>query len=109
MDIERWKDTVAHVKKTFKVSDEGSEHFEDEGGADVDYIVFESPMGELRLEYVTKPIILDKKTNYSKRAGSDMAVEYIYSETEKSQHMTAYKWNEDTEEWDEMKSSMFDK
>lgn len=102
MTKEKWQDILANIKDKFEVEDKGSEHLDDEGGVDIEYIVFQGPVGKMRLEYVTKPVVLDRKTTYSKRIGSETKVDYIYSETEKSERMTAYKWDEDDEEWVEM-------
>ncbi|MBU4217186.1 hypothetical protein L6270_05155 [Candidatus Parcubacteria bacterium] len=107
MDIERWKDTTSHIKDTFEVEDEGSEHIDEEGGIDVDYIVFAGPLGKMRLEYVSRPAILDKKTTYSNRIGSETKIDYTYSKTDRSQQMMAYKWDEGLDDWVEMESKMF--
>lgn len=107
MNIEKWKNTLSHIKDTFTVEDEGTEHLDEEGGIDIDYIVFKGPLGLMRLEYVSRPVILDKKTTYSKRIGSETKIDYVYSETEKSQQMTAYKWDEDIDDWVEMESRLF--
>jgi len=107
MDIERWKDTTNHIKDKFEVEDEGSEHIDEEGGIDIDYIVFEGPLGKMRLEYVSRPTILDKKTTYSNRIGSETKIDYIYSQTDRSQQMMAYKWDEGLDDWVEMESKMF--
>jgi len=59
------------------------------------------------LEFVSKPVILDKKTTFSKRIGSDTAVEYIYSDTEKNQHLIAYTWSEAEDNWKEIDAKSF--
>jgi hypothetical protein len=63
----------------------------------------------MRLEFIVKPIILDKKTIYSRRIGSETTVDYVYSDEEKSYKLVAYKWDEGQGEWMEMDSSTFDK
>lgn len=107
MDIDRWKNTLDHIKENFKIDDQGSEHIDEEGGIDIDYIVFDGPLGRMRLEYVSRPVILDKKTTYSKRIGSETKIDYIYSETERSQQLIAYKWDEAEDDWVEMDGKMF--
>ena len=42
---------------------------------------------------------MEIKTRGSKRIGSQASVEFIYSNTEKSQTFTAYLWNEAAEDW----------
>jgi len=91
----------------FEIEDEGSEHIDEDGGIDIEYIVFQSPLGKIRLEHIAKPIVLDRKTTYSKRIGSETKVDYIYSETERSYQLDAYKWNEKTDAWEEIDGSSF--
>lgn len=107
MTNEKWQSITGHIKDNFEVEDEGNEHVDEDGGIDIEYMVFKGPLGTMRLEYITQPVILDKKTNYSKRIGSETDVKYIYSETEKTSKMLAYKWNEDDEEWMEIDASNF--
>ncbi len=107
MTKEKWDKIVGDIKDKFEVVDEGNEHIDDEGGVDVDFIEFKGPLGRMRLEFVERPVVLDKKTTYSRRIGSDTKVDYVYSETEKSQQMLAYKWDEEQDDWVEMDGEMF--
>ncbi len=107
MTSEKWKNIIGNIKDNFNVLNEGSEHIEEEGGVDIEYIEFSGPLGKIRLEYVSKPIVLDKKTTYSRRIGSETKVEYVYS-NEKTQKLMAYKWNEIKKDWEEMDEKMFD-
>ena len=104
---EKWKEVKGHIKDNFQVEDEGEQHLDDEGGVDIEFIVFEGPLGKMRLEYVSKPVVLDKKTHYSNRIGSETKVDYVYSEDEKNQTMTAYKWDEAQDDWVEVDASGF--
>ncbi|MFH1523153.1 MAG: hypothetical protein ABIE43_05055 [Patescibacteria group bacterium] len=108
MTAEKWQDIINNIKDNFKAEDEGKEHLEDEGGVDIEYIVFQGPIGKIRLEFITKPIVLDKKMTYSKRIGSETKVDYVYSETEKSNKLMAYKWDEDNENWVEIEAGKFE-
>lgn len=104
---EKWKDILGNIKEKFDILENGSEHLEEDGGTDIEFVVFESPMGKIRLEFITRPVVLDKKTNYSNRIGSETAVKYVYSETEKSHQMIAYKWDDTEDDWIEMDGGMF--
>lgn len=73
----------------------------------IERIEFTGPLGKMKLERTTKPKVLDKKTLYSNRAGSDMRVEYEYSPDETVQFMKAYRWNEAGEEWTEIEAEEF--
>jgi hypothetical protein len=99
---EKWQSIVGNIKDNFKLEDEGKTHIEDEGGLDIEYIVFDGPLGRMRLEYISKPVILDKKTTFSKRIGSETQIDYIYSGTEKTNTLIVYKWEEDKNDWTEI-------
>ncbi len=107
MHPDKWTNTVNNIKDKFEVTDQGDLSIDEEGGINIKYIEFESPMGQMRMEFVTRPVILDKKTNYSKRIGSETQVDYVYSETEKSHQLLVYKWSESDDDWKEVDGSMF--
>lgn len=104
---EKWTQIIGNIKDNFEVEDEGEEQIEEEGGIDVKYIIFKGPLGRMRLEFIVRPVVLDKKTTYSKRIGSETKVDYVYSQDEKSYAMAAYKWNESENDWQEMDAAAF--
>ncbi len=107
MTVEKWKDIVGKIKDGFKVEDEGEEHFDEQGGVDIEFIIFEGPLGKMRLEFVSRPVVMDKKTTYSNRIGSETKVDYIYSADERTMKLVAYKWDEDQDNWIEIEAGMF--
>ena len=108
MSPEKWKEVVGNIKDNFEVLEHETEHLDEMGGIDIEFITFKSPaIGQVKLEFVTQPVVIDKKTNYSRRIGSDTNVEYVYSQEEKSCKLNAYKWSEDEEEWVEIDSTSF--
>jgi hypothetical protein len=107
MTREKWEMIKGRILDTGKVIDKGTEHFDEEGGVDVDFVEFTSPLGKTRIELVEKPIVLDKKTTYSHRGGSDTGVEYLYSSTEKSSRLAIYKWDEVNNDWLEINAENF--
>ena len=107
MTEEKWENVKGQIKDKFKVEDEGSEHSDERGGVDTEFIVFTGPLGRMKLEFITKPVVLDKKTTYSNRIGSETKVNYIYSESEKTSRLIAYKWEDGQEEWVEIEAEMF--
>jgi hypothetical protein len=108
MTKDRWLDIKGNIKDKFKIEDEGNEHVEDEGGVDIEYLIFQGPLGRMRMELVSRPVVLDKKTNYSKRIGSETEVKYIYSETERNEKLFVYKWEEDQDDWIEIEAKNFE-
>ncbi len=102
MNKEKREKIIGMIEANFEVIDRGSEHFDREGGVDIDFIIFKGPLGKMKLEFISKPVIIDKKVIYSNRIGSDAKVEYIYSSDEKSEKMKAYKWDEGQNGWIEV-------
>ncbi len=107
MTKERWKEIIGNIKDNFGILEQGEEHIEDEGGVDIEFVEFNGPLGRMRLEFIEKPLVLDKKTIYSRRIGSETKVDYVYSDTEKSQKMSAYKWDDEQNDWMEIDGEMF--
>lgn len=108
MTIEKWQDILGKIKDNFSVEDSGQSHLDEAGGIDIDYIVFQGPLGRIKLEYITKPVVLDKKTIYSQRIGSETKVDYIYSNDEKSSKLKVSKWDEAIDDWQEIDAKKFE-
>jgi len=107
MQPEKWKNLVGNIKDKFEVVDEGAESSDEHGGAETEFIVFDGPLGRIRLEYATRPVVLDKKTYYSNRLGGETTVEYVYSETEKAHKLAVKKWDDAADEWVEIDAKKF--
>lgn len=99
MTIERWQDILSNILDNLDVIEHKKEHIEEEGGVDIEYVIFNGPMGKMRLEFIIKPLVLDKKVNYSNRIGSEAKVDFIYSKDEKTNIFMAYKWDEGENDW----------
>jgi hypothetical protein len=86
-----------------------SETREDDTGqkltSEIERVDFETPMGRMRVELVTAPMILDKKTHYTHTAGARANVEYVLSDTEKTQKIRAFRFDEDTDDFIEINTS----
>jgi len=103
MTDERWKEVVASVKDSFEVlQHETFPLEEEEGKGEVEVVIFEGPLGRIRLERTDEYLLLDKKALGSKRIGSDSTVQYIYSDTEKIHKFKVFKWNENMNDWEKM-------
>ncbi|HMB65483.1 MAG TPA: hypothetical protein VKO42_01290 [Patescibacteria group bacterium] len=107
MTLEKWQQIVGQIKDNFSVEEHDSYQEEEPGGAEVEYLIFPSPLGRTKLEFIAKPVLLEKRTNYSKRAGADVRVENVYSEEEKTYTMKAYQWDEETDDWTEIDPKNF--
>jgi len=101
MQDDKWLEILDKVKDGFEVINEGKEDL-DPGPGFEEFIEFNGPLGKMRLERTTRPVVLDKKGIGSRRIGSQSTVKYIYSDTEKTHTFKAYKWEERQDDWVEM-------
>lgn len=102
MQDEKWKDIVGRVLDDFDVLEHETKDL-DPGPGDMEYIIFNGPLGKMKLERTNKPVILDKKGVGSRRIGSEVDIKYTYSDTEKVHIFKAYQWKDDQVGWVEMK------
>ena len=104
MTDERWENIIGRIKDKFEGIDQRTEDLPEEAGpGTVEIVEFKGPLGQMKLERTTQPLVIDKKTIGSRRIGSDTTVEYIYSDTEKIHRFKAYRLDPDNEVWVEMK------
>jgi hypothetical protein len=92
MDDEKWYSLLDDLEEKLTFEDRG----EDAGpyGARIEWVIFKSPMGRMKLERTSKPVILDRKYRYSRRAGTTADEHLVLSETEKTYRVALYKWME---------------
>jgi hypothetical protein len=102
MTKDRWLEIKDLIKEKFGINDEDAENYDEQGGVVVEWLEFNGPLGLMRLEYETKPVILDKKTHGSNRIGSEATVQYIYSPTEKTAKLYAYRFDKARDDWQEI-------
>ena len=107
MTPEKWENLIDSIKDKFEVEEHKTEHLDKHGGTDIEFIIFKGPLGRMKIEFITKPLVLDKKTTYSRRIGSETNIEYIYSEDEKTHKLMAYKWNDSQNDWVEIDPNSF--
>jgi len=101
MTEDRWKEIIDLVNEKFELTARETQELpEEDGGGTMEYLEFTGPMGQMRLEFTVKPLVLDKKVIGSKRIGSESTVQYTYSDTEKAHIFKVYRKQGD--EWSEM-------
>lgn len=98
MTPDRWEEVRKLISNQFEVTDEYSLEL-DPGTADV--LEFISPLGKLQVRFVKKPKVLDTKTTYSNRVGSDVKVEQVLSDEETVSHLEVFKWDDAKDDWSE--------
>jgi hypothetical protein len=99
MTDEKWFDLKEKIKEKFGDYKESAEDTsrEDDTGNKIpertERIEFTSPLGEIRLERISHPKIIDKKAHYHKGSGG-AKVEFILSPDEVTHKLNAYKKDE---------------
>ncbi|MFA6553363.1 MAG: hypothetical protein WCT27_02970 [Patescibacteria group bacterium] len=101
MNDERWENTVGKIKDSFEVIEHRTENLDPDPGT-VEFIIFNGPLGKMKLERTTRPLVLDKRAIGSKRMGSQATVQYVYSDTEKTHTFKALRWDAGQNDWVEM-------
>jgi hypothetical protein len=103
MTDEKWLDTISTIRDKFGIVEQSKEELAEEGGGTVERVIFNSPLGKIKLERTVRPLVVGKKTTGSKRIGSTTRVDYVFSDTEKIHKLNFYKWNDKLNDWEEMK------
>lgn len=100
MTDEKWQLLVEQIQRKFKVSEHLTSEPEVRDRSVREVLVFEGPTGPMKLERVTRPLVLEKKPIYSKRIGSGTAYEFVLHPTEKTHREQLFRWA--NESWVEM-------
>lgn len=104
MNLEKWEIIKSNVLDNFEVIDKYEEE-DSENHVKKEIIEFNGPVGKIKLVFSIKDLILDKHTNYSNRIGSSISVDYVYSDTEKTYSLKAFKFANG--DWEEIDASSF--
>lgn len=106
MTEEKWLNLISMLEENFgEIKREKGDLPEDEGLGQRDMVEFKGPLGKMRLIRTIRPLVLDKKTVYSKRGGSETKVDYVYSDEEKVTSLKAERFNESQNAWQEIDSN----
>ena len=105
MTIEQWQKTKELVMDRFPIERSQTEVFELENSdpqatETVESIEFSKDGQRFKLEYVTRPRMIDKKTNYSNRIGGQVQVKIRYDLQDLYGSLHAYRWQDD--DWQEL-------
>jgi hypothetical protein len=106
MNQDKWDSLIVYAKEEFDVEEHEKEDIM-EGKGSVERIVFNGPLGKIKLEREKKPLVTGRKVIASKRVGSDVSEELEYSDSESVDTLFAYKWNENMDDWEEMDAEKF--
>lgn len=93
MNEERWEDIKNLVKNKFKLE---KEERVKEAEKDIERLIFQGPLGRMKLEWITKPRVVDIKTSGStKRGGVAQKIEKVFSQDETVSYLDAYVFKDD--------------
>jgi len=102
MTPDKWQATKTQIQNTFKGAEFSAEESDEPGQGAIEILEFDGPLGKMRLEYTSKPLVIDKQVSGSRRIGSHHEVKYILSDTEVSHVLRAYKWDDGQSDWVEI-------
>ena len=101
MNAEKWGEIIDLVQDKFGIIDKGKEAL-DPGPGEGEFLIFEGPIGKMKVVREIKPVVLDRKVHSSRRVGSTTTEEFVYSDTEKYEKLKAYNWSDEDQVWVEM-------
>lgn len=113
MTPDKWEQIKENIKRNFTVEDQGVEDVLVETGEGLikqgtaEYIIFDGPLGRIKLRLEKKPKLEDKKYFYSHRGGSAARVEYKFSDKEIVLTPKAYQWDEVEDDWKDIDVERF--
>ena len=113
MTEEKWEQIKEGARKQFEIEEEGREDLIQQTGegpvkiGEAEYLVFEGPLGRMKLQFGQKPKVEGKKYHYSHQQGQGARVEYTFSESELVNTFSVFKWNDTDDEWKEIDAEKF--
>lgn len=108
MTDEKWQDLKDSVREKFEVLEEKSEPdiTTDDVGNEIkgekDILIFNGPTGKMMVIKVKRPVILDKKSHYHKTQAGKALTEYIVSDTDFTNRVEAFTWDDIAQDWKEI-------
>lgn len=106
MDQEKWDNLKGLIKEKFEILAENQGELNDRPGK-CQEIEFKGPLGKMKVQRLITPRVVDKKTLYSRRIGSDVKVDYVYDKQTMIDRLKVYKWDETKEDWLEITTQDF--
>lgn len=104
MTEDKWIELLERIDRQFTMLDRTIEDVPS-GPGEIETVVFQGPMGTMKVERTVRPVVLDKKQHFTNRAGAGASTEYTYSPTEKSDRVKVFRQDPRNEEWVEIDGS----
>jgi len=109
MNQERWHEILELISSQFKVLEKKKEPYGKgrEIRGEKESVIFTGhPLGRIKLEFIKRPKVLEKKI-YSHRRKAGAEIEYVLSSEEFVYQLLAFRWDPETGEWVEMEPAGF--
>lgn len=107
MHDDKWKDALDHITERFTIFEQGTEPLPEYPNGKREFIVFQSPLGKVRLERTTKPRTTGQRAVTSRRIGGTTKVESLYDLHDMVHFITASRWDDGAGTWHEIDASGF--
>ena len=101
MHQRKWEALLDKVEKMFGFLEHEIEEYP-ERRMTVETAIFDGASGRIKLERTVKPLVVDKKTTYSKRIGGEVSIEYVLSDDEFVDTVRFYRWDRLSREWEQI-------
>ncbi len=98
MHQRKWEDLLDKIEKMFGFIEHQLEEYP-ERRMTFETAIFDGASGRIKLERTVKPVVLDTKTTYSKRIGSEVVTEYVLSDDECVDTVRFFRWDRLAREW----------
>ena len=98
MHQRKWEDLLDKIEKMFGFIEHRVEEHP-ERRMTFEMAVFDGASGRIKLERTVKPVVLDSKTTYSKRIGSEVVTDYVLSDDEYVDTVRFFRWDRLAREW----------
>ena len=107
MTRDKWLNLLDMVEAKFGIDRNYKEDLGKDIPGEKQVVEFIGPLGKIKLEWVEKARLVDEKTTYSNRIGSQVKINKIYSQDEKVNYINAYKWDGVRNEWQRLNNFEF--
>ena len=108
MTDEKWTELVENIREKFQIVEENEEPdiLKDDVGNEIkgtkQTVIFIGSQGKIMVTRTTRPAIIDKRSHYHKTQGGGALTEFIASDTELTQKLRVYTWDETAGDWQEL-------
>lgn len=107
MTDDKWKDTLDHISSKFSILEEGAEPLLEYPNGKREFVIFESPVGRIRLERITKPRTTGQRALTSRRVGGLTKVEATYDLNDFVHFIEASRWDAASGSWEPFDAGAF--